>query len=260
MTVTPSSTRIGLAIYLCRATAGWTPELRKEFFRFLGELALAEGGHSLKGFVRNIRKEALAAAPEAERAALEEIAPATPAKAAAPIPTAEGPGRIWTQAEALAAWDKARAEKSLDHANGRKMFEAALCSQCHRMGSVGGAQGPDLSGIGARTAAADLLMSVVHPSAVVSDQYANSVIGRVDGGKTVGRILNEEGDKLQLAVNAFDPSVQISLNRSDILSIDRSPESPMPAGLINSLNAKEVADLLAYLLSGNNPDDPVYAK
>ncbi|MFM7209443.1 MAG: c-type cytochrome, partial [Verrucomicrobiota bacterium] len=260
MTVTPSSTRIGLAIYLCRATAGWTPDLRKEFFRFLGELALAEGGHSLKGFVRNIRKEALAAAPEAERAALEEIAPATPAKAAAPIPTAEGPGRIWTQAEALAAWDKARAEKSLDHANGRKMFEAALCSQCHRMGSVGGAQGPDLSGIGARTAAADLLMSVVQPSAVVSDQYANSVIGRVDGGKTVGRILNEEGDKLQLAVNAFDPSVQISMNRSDVLSIDRSPESPMPAGLINSLNAKEVADLLAYLLSGNNPDDPVYAK
>jgi hypothetical protein len=40
--------------------------------------------------------------------------------------------------------------------------------------------------------------------------------------------------------------VQISVNRSDILSIDRSPDSPMPVGLINSLNAQEVADLLAY--------------
>ncbi len=260
MTVTPSSTRIGLAVYLCRATAGWTPELRKEFFRFLDELGQSEGGHSLKGFVRNIRKEALAAAPESERAALEEIAPATPRKAAAPIPTAEGPGRIWTQAEALAAWDKARADKSLDHANGKKMFAAALCSQCHRMGSEGGAQGPDLSGLGARTAPADILMSVVHPSAVVSDQYANSSIGRVDGGKIVGRVLNEEGDKLQLAVNAFDPSVQISINRSDILSIDRSTESPMPVGLINSLNAQEIADLLAYLVSGGNASDKVYAK
>ena len=77
MAVTPSSTRIGLAVYLCRATAGWTPELRKEFFGFLDGLSQAEGGHSLKGFVRNIRKESLAAAPEAERAALEEIAPAT---------------------------------------------------------------------------------------------------------------------------------------------------------------------------------------
>jgi len=105
-----------------------------------------------------------------------------------------------------------------------------------------------------------VLMSIVQPSAVVSDQYANSVIGRVDGGKTIGRILNEEGDKLQLTFNPFDPSDQLSLNRSDILSIDRSAESPMPVGLINSLNAQEVADLLAYLVSGANPKDGLYAK
>ena len=140
------------------------------------------------------------------------------------------------------------------------MFAAALCSQCHRLGADGGAQGPDLSGIGARTAPADLLTSVIDPSAVVSDQYANSVIGRVDGGKTIGRILSEEGDKLQLAVNPFDFSVQVAVNSSDILSIDRSRESPMPVGLLNSLNAEEVADLVAYLVSGGNPKDKLYAK
>ncbi len=260
MAVTPASTRIGLAIYLSRATAGWTPALRKEFFGFLDELAQAEGGHSLKGFVRNIRKEALAAAPEDERAALEEIAPVTPRKPAAPIPTAEGPGRLWTHAEALKAWDEAKTKKTLDFANGQKMFAAALCSQCHRLGDNGGAQGPDLSGIGARTAPADVLTSIILPSAIVSDQYANSVIGRVDGGKTIGRILNEEGDKLQLAVNPFDFSVQLAINRSDILSIDRDSTSPMPVGLLNSLNAQEVADLLAYLVSGANAKDPMFAK
>ena len=140
------------------------------------------------------------------------------------------------------------------------MFAAALCSQCHRMGNDGGAQGPDLSGLGARSAPADVLMSIVQPSAIVSDQYSNSVIGRVDGGKTIGRILNEEGDKLQLSVNPFEPSVQISVNRSDILSIDRDANSPMPAGLINSLNAQEVADLLAYLVSGANAKDAMYTK
>jgi len=31
-------------------------------------------------------------------------------------------------------------------------------------------------------------------------------------------------------------------------------------GLINSLNAQEVADLLAYLVSGANPKDGLYAK
>jgi putative heme-binding domain-containing protein len=257
MAVTPSSTRIGLAVYLSRATVGWTPELRKQFFGFLDELALAQGGNSLKGFVRNIRKETLAAMTEAERVGFEPIAPAVKV---VPLPTAEGPGRLWTHAEALKAWEDAKAKKSFDFANGQKMFAAALCSQCHRMGNDGGAQGPDLSGLGARSAPADVLMSIVQPSAVLSDQYANSVIGRVDGGKTIGRILNEEGDKLQLSVNPFDPSVQISVNRSDILSIDRSPDSPMPVGLVNSLNAQEVADLLAYLVSGANPKDGLYAK
>jgi hypothetical protein len=153
-----------------------------------------------------------------------------------------------------------KSKGKLDFANGQKMFAAALCSQCHRMGGNGGAQGPDLSGLGARTAPADVLMSIVQPSAVVSDQYANSVIGRVDGGKTIGRILNEEGDKLQLAFNPFDPADQLSLNRSDILSIDRSAESPMPVGLLNSLNAQEVADLIAYLVSGANAQDKMYTK
>jgi putative heme-binding domain-containing protein len=260
MVVTPSSTRIGLAVYLSRATVGWTPELRKQFFGYLDVLAQAEGGNSLKGFVRNIRKESLAAAPEAERPELELIAPVAARKPAAPIPAAAGPGRLWTHAEALKVWEDAKAKKTFDFANGQKMFAAALCSQCHRMGNDGGAQGPDLSGLGARTAPADVLMSIVQPNAVLSDQYANSVIGRVDGGKTIGRILNEEGDKLELSVNPFDPAVTISVNRSDILSIDRSPDSPMPVGLINSLNAQEVADLLAYLVSGANPKDSLYAK
>ena len=257
MAVTPSSTRIGLAVYLSRATVGWTPELRKQFFGFLDELALAQGGNSLKGFVRNIRKETLAAMPEADRAGFEPIAPVVKVE---PLPTASGPGRLWTHADALKAWDDAKAKKSFDFANGQKMFAAALCSQCHRLGDNGGAQGPDLAGLGARSAPADVLMSIVQPNAIVSDQYANSVIGRVDGGKTIGRILNEEGDKLQLSVSAIDPSVQISVNRSDILSIDRDANSPMPAGLINSLNAQEVADLLAYLVSGGNAKDQLYSK
>ncbi|MEO0039786.1 MAG: hypothetical protein RIS38_734, partial [Verrucomicrobiota bacterium] len=260
MAVTPSSTRIGLAIYLCRAKAGWTPALRKQYFTFLDVLGQAEGGNSLKGFVRNIRKEALEAAPAAERAALESIAPATARKPAAPLPVAAGPGRLWTHAEALKAWEDAKAKKEFNYENGRKMFAAALCSQCHRLGTEGGAQGPDLSGLGARSAPADILVSIVQPSAVLSDQYANSVISRVDGGKTVGRILNEEGDKLELAVNPFDPSVTVTLNRSDILAIDRSPDSPMPIGLLNSLNPSEAADLLAYLISGGNKDDKLYSK
>jgi hypothetical protein len=34
----------------------------------------------------------------------------------------------------------------------------------------------------------------------------------------------------------------------------------MPAGLINSLNPEEIQDLLAYLLSGGNPQDPMFRR
>ncbi len=54
--------------------------------------------------------------------------------------------------------------------------------------------------------------------------------------------------------------MQLSVNRSDILTIDRDSNSPMPAGLLNSLNAEEVADLLAYLISGANAKDPMFVK
>ena len=257
MAVTPASTRIGLAVYLVRATAGWTPETRKEFFRFLDELGAADGGHSLKGFVKNIRKDAVAAAPASERAAFEASAPVAKV---APLPAAAGPGRLWTQADATKAWQNAAAQKSFDFENGKKMFAAALCSQCHRVGDLGGAQAPDLTGVGSRMTPGDLVMNIILPSAVVSDQYANSEISRVDGGKVIGRILNEEGDKLQVAVNAFDPSLQVTISRSDIIAIDRSAVSPMPVGLVNSLNEQELADLVAFLIAGGNAKDKVYAK
>jgi hypothetical protein len=32
----------------------------------------------------------------------------------------------------------------------------------------------------------------------------------------------------------------------------------MPPGLINSLNPEELQDLLAYILTSGNPDDPMF--
>jgi hypothetical protein len=34
----------------------------------------------------------------------------------------------------------------------------------------------------------------------------------------------------------------------------------MPPGLINALNADELKDLVAYLLSGGNANDPMFRK
>ena len=52
------------------------------------------------------------------------------------------------------------------------------------------------------------------------------------------------------------------LDRADcrVIAIDRDPISPMPIGLINSLNEKEVANLMAFLISGGNKADKIFAK
>jgi hypothetical protein len=43
-----------------------------------------------------------------------------------------------------------------------------------------------------------------------------------------------------------------NVRRSDIDSIEPSKVSPMPEGLLNSLREEEIADLVAYLMSGGN--------
>lgn len=253
--LTPNYVRIGLAVYLARTKVGWTPELRREFFGMLDELGQAKGGHSLKGFVANIRKATLENTPIDERAAFAvNLAPAQE-KAQRPSPV--GPGRAWNESMAQSAWQAAGKH---NFENGRKAFQAALCSACHRVGDLGATQAPDLSGVGARMSPADLLQSILAPNVVVSDQYAHSLITLIKNQTVVGRIVSEEGDKLNVAVNPFDPANTLVIHRSDIQSIERSATSPMPVGLVNALNEKELTDLIAYLLAGGNKADRLYQK
>ncbi|MEM7009956.1 MAG: hypothetical protein AAF585_00610, partial [Verrucomicrobiota bacterium] len=62
------------AYVLRNATEGWSPETRKEYFRWFAKARNYKGGASFDGFVENIRKAALANVPdEAERAELDKI-------------------------------------------------------------------------------------------------------------------------------------------------------------------------------------------
>jgi mono/diheme cytochrome c family protein len=42
---------------------------------------------------------------------------------------------------------------------------------------------------------------------------------------------------------------------ADIVRRKSNPVSPMPPGLVNALNEDELADLVAYILSGGDPRD-----
>ncbi len=56
----------------------------------------------------------------------------------------------------------------------------------------------------------------------------------------------------------LDPNQNVGVDVRQVESMTVSETSMMPTGLIDRLNQEEVLDLLAYLLSGGNPDHPFF--
>ena len=67
-------------------------------------------------------------------------------------------------------------------------------------------------------------------------------------------------DKLFVMTSAFAPDDLTPVKAADVKARKPYPVSMMPPGLINPLNRDELLDLFAYLLSGGNPSDTVFAK
>jgi putative heme-binding domain-containing protein len=227
---------------------GWTPELRKTYFSWFLDAASFRGGASLGGFLRDIKKDAVANLSPAE---LESLKPILDARPVIKPPGAVLAGRQtvkeWTLADLTPPLDKGlKGGRNFDR--GHELF-GALCSACHRFATEGGAVGPDLTGIGGRFSPRDLLESIVLPSKEISDQYGNVVITLKNGDEVVGRIANLNGDNLNIAENMFDPGNFTNVKRQDIVKIAPSKTSPMPEGLLNVLRQDEILDLTSYLLS-----------
>ncbi|MEQ1843409.1 MAG: c-type cytochrome, partial [Verrucomicrobiales bacterium] len=142
--------------------------------------------------------------------------------------------------------------------NGRQVFGAANCFACHRFNEEGGIVGPDLTSVAGKFSPVDLLESIIEPSKEISDQYGAMVFELNDGSQVAGRIGNLSGDNYQVCTNMFEPSNFVSVPAEKVKSINPSPISMMPPGLLYTLKKDDVLDLLAYLLSKGNPDDPMF--
>ena len=70
----------------------------------------------------------------------------------------------------------------------------------------------------------------------------------------------EENGKLSVMTSPLAPEVLTSINVADVKSRQPFNVSMMPPGLINSLNKDELANLLAYIQSGGNSEDPMFKK
>lgn len=256
----PDRQQIAMAYTLRHATTGWTPRLRTEFFSWFPRTAAWKGGNSFSGFIQNIRTEALAnVTDKTERAALDVLSKPPPPSFAAPSVLPKGPGRPYTLSEAVGLMPAKLSGR--DFARGKAMYTATACIMCHRFGDEGGSGvGPDLTGSGGRYSIRDLLENIIEPSKVISDQFGAEQIERRGGDPLVGRIVGEENGELVMMANPFMPDEKVRVKTSDVVSRRAYEASLMPSGLINSLNPEELQDLLAYLLSGGNPADPMFRK
>ncbi|MDH4476951.1 MAG: DUF1080 domain-containing protein [Verrucomicrobiaceae bacterium] len=256
----PNQQQIAYAYGLRFAKNGWTPELRREFFAWFAKTGPWLGGNQFRGFIDTIRNDALASVPDAEER--KKLAVLATPKFIATKPEAikppKGPGKAYTVDEVTALAKQVQSGRNFDR--GRELFIAAACQACHRLGNEGGGVGPDLTAAGNRYTLRDLVENIVDPSKVISDQYESNILTLKNGSTVIGRITADEGGILQVATNPAAPGQTTDVRHDTIQSRQVSPTSLMPPGLINAMNPDELADLLAYILSGGDKRGKMFKK
>jgi len=256
----PPAQQTYFATVLSEASTGWTPELHEKYFKWFANAFTYKGGVSYVGFIDKARRKALAHTPADKTESYNKLSGADllteSGNDLAEGPQPKGPGRRRTMEEALALVDGTLVSR--DFENGKNMFDATLCSSCHSMRGEGGAIGPDLTQVGTRFSAKDILENTLDPNKEISDQYAATVFEMKDGSSIVGRLINEEGGKYFVSQNPFMPQSLREIPKEEVTSTKLSKVSLMLPWLLGGLNDEEIKDIIAYMVAGGNPDHEVY--
>jgi len=241
---------------------GWTKELRTQQLEWFLKAANYKGGASFDKFIEFIRNDTLATFSTSEKTELAALIEKKPErKSAIENVGAMFVGRtptMWTLDELSKAAETGMKGRSFDH--GRKMFTASACYTCHRFGNAGGMTGPDLTGAGGRYSPHDLLDQIINPSKEINEQFAPIVVTKNDGSIMTGVVVNLSGDGVTLNTDLTDPNQRVNVDRKEVKSIELSKVSPMPPMLLAMLKKEEVLDLLAYVLSGGDETNAMFAK
>ncbi len=245
--------QMAYATMLADATVGWSIPVREKYFQWYLEAAKIQGGHSLSGYVGNVRAAAIQKMSAAEKTALESLLAKEPETR---DPYADLKARPlvknWTMADLQDLMTADVSQRDLE--NGKKMFAIAACYKCHRISGNGGIVGPDVTLAGYRFNTHDLLETIVDPSKSISDQYEATIFLLQDGRVVTGRVANLNGDQYQIQEDMIVPGNFTAIKVPDIEEMKPSKVSLMPNGLLDNLTKDEIADLLAYLKSTAPPE------
>lgn len=241
--------QLAIANALRMVEHGWTLDQRRVLFTFLGAARERSGGASYDGFVLKIVELAWATCSDDEQRQLEFLVGRVRAdrnqfQSSEP----KGPGKAWQVSDIpdlVADGLKNRNKKS-----GRNLFHAAGCASCHYFQGQGGFGGPDLTSLKNKFRAQDVLEAVIDPNKVISDQYSGQILTKKDGTALFGVVYKTfDGDmEVYEVIPAVANAKAIRIPVDQVEKVAPSPQSPMPAGLLNRLSKDEIKDLVAFLL------------
>ncbi len=140
-----------------------------------------------------------------------------------------------------------------DVQRGRDLYFTAAgmsCKQCHRIGDAGPVVGPSLESIGLTRKRAEILESVLVPSAKIEEKY-RGFLALMSDGQVVTGLKQRETDAAVFLVDAQNKIHQ--LDQHEIEELKPLDKSLMPENLLAELTAQQAADLLAFLCSQQTP-------
>jgi putative heme-binding domain-containing protein len=271
--------QVAYVLALRTVATGWTPDLRRQYFAWWAkDHSLAQhpayvlkyfedagraysDGASFNGFIAHLHEDAVEPLTPQEQKSLADVLAAFAPK------VTHHKGKTISAMKFVKEWKMADLEPALAQVGHRRNFErgqamfeqGGQCIACHRFGTEGGSVGPELTAVSSRFSRHDVLESIILPSKVISEQYANMIVRFKAGGGAIGRIVEESGDKVVVQPSMLSPE-KVTVNKADIASREVSKASPMPEGLVNSMSKEDIVDLLAYIESGGRKDHPDFRK
>ena len=101
--------------------------------------------------------------------------------------------------------------------------------------------------------------SICEPSHTISEQYQASVITRKDGDAIYGRVIYRDDKEIAVASNPYDFSELTKTPVEQVEKVELSHVSMMPPATIMMMSEEELADLMAYLISGGDKRHRVFS-
>jgi putative heme-binding domain-containing protein len=230
------------------APQNWTLDQRRRYLQHLGKTRQDIGGRELPTALWSIAADFRSSLNDDEAQTLADLLnpaptdePTTDAQPARPFV------RHWTLEDLLPAIAASSATPDPDR--GRAVFRTAQCVRCHRIGGEGQPIGPDLQAAARRFPRRDLIETMLAPSKVIDDKFRDVVLQLHSGRVVTGREIGGDEQTLLLAADPFSPLVVEAIPRTEVESQRPSDVSPMPAGLLDTFAAAEIADLLSFFES-----------